>query len=614
MKYIKLLCVSALLSSISHAQTLNITSTGDVGPTTGTNWSISGNTLTVTGTANIAGSVLTNHLTNQGSLSVVGNTTSFTINVNEALSVATGVNGINLGSSGNSSDVTINSPITITGSITVYGGTVWLNGNIISSTSSDVAIYATNNVNTNSANVTIQSSGGNILLNSNVDDNGGSINLDRTTILSGGGDITLTGGSNGLTGYAEGISTDLLSGYIYQSILKGIFINGSTLNAGGGNIVMRGKGWQGTANSNTNYFPIGIDLVGYNLHSNTAGNQISTTGNGTITLTGIGGNNNNTATHGVGINFFHDVVTTTNILSTVNGAITLNGIAGTGTAVEHAGVLNDGGDLAIYSSAGSITINGTGTSSDHGFKTDASSYIGWNGSNTPTSGAIVISADKFTHAATLSINTTGSFTLKPNGTSFTTALSFPVSNVSVATGITGLTLGKTGNTANVTIASATSVSGPISLHGATIAINGAVTASASTLTLEATTALTQSAAITATSLAVKGAGAMTLNNTLNDVDYFAAGTSGSEIGNLTFVDADGFEVGVVGTLSGVYSTGTIAISSESGNITLSENISTTSTSTSAVVISPDTNGGTGVVNVSGTPRLITGNGGKVIIQ
>ena len=55
------------------AQNLNISTAGDIGPTSGTNWSISGNTLNVgaSGTANVHPDVISNHLNNTGNLTIV---------------------------------------------------------------------------------------------------------------------------------------------------------------------------------------------------------------------------------------------------------------------------------------------------------------------------------------------------------------------------------------------------------------------------------------------------------------------------------------------------------------------------------------------------------------
>ena len=72
-----LLITLIFVSPWAFSQSLTISSSGQTG-TSGTNWSTSGNTLTVTGTANIAASVIENQLA-FSSLSIEGNTTSFTM-------------------------------------------------------------------------------------------------------------------------------------------------------------------------------------------------------------------------------------------------------------------------------------------------------------------------------------------------------------------------------------------------------------------------------------------------------------------------------------------------------------------------------------------------------
>jgi hypothetical protein len=102
---------------IGWGQTLTISSGGQTG-VSGTNWSISGNTLTVTGTANIQASVIQNHLAGN-SLAIQGNTSALTVNVNEAIASATSGNGLTIGGATNTGAVTISSSISIAGALLV---------------------------------------------------------------------------------------------------------------------------------------------------------------------------------------------------------------------------------------------------------------------------------------------------------------------------------------------------------------------------------------------------------------------------------------------------------------------------------------------------------------
>ena len=70
---------------------------------------------------------------------------------------------------------------------------------------------ASTNINTTATGLTVQTAGGPILFNANVTGLGGSIDLDRLTVLSNGGNITLGGGLNG-TDYAVGTATSSMPG------------------------------------------------------------------------------------------------------------------------------------------------------------------------------------------------------------------------------------------------------------------------------------------------------------------------------------------------------------------------------------------------------------------
>jgi hypothetical protein len=78
--------------------------------------------------------------------------------------------------------------------------------------------------------------------------------------------------------------------------------------------------------------------------------------------------------------------------------------------------------------------------------------------------------------------------VEPASASFASAVTFPITNLSIANTITGLTIGKPSNEANVTIASPTSIAGPISIYGGTVALNENIESSnGGTITLFANT-------------------------------------------------------------------------------------------------------------------------------
>jgi hypothetical protein len=89
-----------LAGSALQAQNLVIQSTGDAGPTSGTKWSLSGGTLTVTGSASIRASVIESALAS-APLTIVGNNSNFEITVNQAITVTTGGHSLVMGGSNN---------------------------------------------------------------------------------------------------------------------------------------------------------------------------------------------------------------------------------------------------------------------------------------------------------------------------------------------------------------------------------------------------------------------------------------------------------------------------------------------------------------------------------
>lgn len=133
--------------------------------------------------------------------------------------------------------------------------------------SGNVILRANGNIDTSSSNSTITTGGGNIVLNSDRDaNNRGRINLGMYTVLnSNGGNITLGGGLDPESGYAEAFGDSIGVALVYTDI-----------HAGGGNIIINGRG--SPADS-----AVGI----YTDWSN-----IATNGNGTIKISGHSGGGN----------------------------------------------------------------------------------------------------------------------------------------------------------------------------------------------------------------------------------------------------------------------------------------------------------------------------------
>lgn len=116
----KLAFLAVVISILGNAQTLTISSSGQTAP--GTNWSFSGTTITVTGTANIAASYIQDKLA-VGALSIVGNTTDFSVYSDQAIA-SSASNALSIGASNNTGTVSFRSSLALGGSLTIIAGEV----------------------------------------------------------------------------------------------------------------------------------------------------------------------------------------------------------------------------------------------------------------------------------------------------------------------------------------------------------------------------------------------------------------------------------------------------------------------------------------------------------
>ncbi|MEY3500451.1 MAG: hypothetical protein RL308_2120, partial [Bacteroidota bacterium] len=378
------------------------------------------------------------------------------------LSLSSNVSGLTLGKSTNTANITLASATTIAGPISVYGGKIIAN-DLSVSTNDSIKLIASKDIEAASG-VDLSTHGGNIILSSNSDGtSGGGILMTGSTIRSYGGNITLGGGTDG-SDYAEG-SADGALGQRY----RGLWLDQTTIDAAGstanGNIVIRGRGWQGAnwVTPDNGDYAIGVDIVTSTI--------IKTAGSSTIVIDGIGGKNNKSSSHAVGVNLYNG-----SKIYTASGSLSLSGSAGTGLAREYVGILMDGGNPAsIYSSSGTIVLTGNATSINQGIKFLGNVNLGWDGINVATSGAITLNADAMSFNSVLNVKTTGLLTVRPLGNSFSSTLSWPMTNVSLASSTAGLTIGKLTNTADITFSSNTNIAGPITAYGGTVTLNANLT-------------------------------------------------------------------------------------------------------------------------------------------
>ncbi|WP_419212558.1 gliding motility-associated C-terminal domain-containing protein [Maribacter sp. X9] len=576
-----------------------------------------------------------------------------TANVN----VESTATGITLGKPGNSSALTLARAATINGSIKVYGGDIAINENLTTTAGGadgDILLKASGNI-VQAAGKSITTSGADITLWSNSDDettNGGYIYLQDNTSLdtrtssdrtandgtandTSGGAITLGGGSGTTvpTGYALNNANSFRGGINLgtESGIGARHDSNITIISGGGNISLKGR--------QTSVF--NGDAAGINAYE---GFILDAGQTGNIALEGNVSGSDASISDGMNLgNYATTAGGTASSIRTVDGDITLTGSASDATAQSRGLTLAGGGAGLFIQSTGTGNINllgtpgGTGTqynilliganilansgdinltgaSTGKIFNANFGSTIGYkSGSEVSSSTSdITVTGDDFDLSSGFNFNTAGTLAIESFGNSFTNT--FDTSQLTYSSDLTGLTIGKSTNTSTVIVGSTTSIAGPITIYGGDIAINQALTASSNnTISLNASSNVTQSAAITADNLALFGTGSFTLQNSSNNIDVLAGGDATKRLGYIAYRDADALEIGTVNP-TGIFSTGTVLVETETGNLTLSESVNTTSTSDDAIILNAGraSSAGTatgGDIIVSGTPTLTTGAGG-----
>ncbi len=406
------------------------------------------------------------------------------------LTVGNTVSGLTLGKSTNTANITFANATTIAGPITAYGGNMFLNDNLTTTgTGADVLIKGTSNINL-AASKTITTAAGDVNLWADSDDNStGYVQLlAGAAINSTGGDINMGGGANLTSDYAFGTTAETCPEVQPNTqYISGIHLRqSSSLNSGGGNISLRGQ----NANTANAAMSFGVSLRGITMNS----------GTGKISLNGVASGSGSVNGQGVsswGTLTLRSANTTTDAISIIGdasavnagvsslgvnmvtlfeatgtgGGITINGKAGTATEVIGVGM-----EGAVLAASGPITIIGESTNNVQPINFGSGMIIGKKAStNVLTSSSnVILEANSITTAGT-TIDCSGALTVRSTSTSFPSSFTWPLTNVTHAAGLSGLTIGKSTNTSTITIGTATSINGPITLYGGTLALNNALT-------------------------------------------------------------------------------------------------------------------------------------------
>ena len=181
----------------------------------------------------------------------------------------------------------------------------------------------------------------NLYLNADHDANSSGYIDIEANLASNGGNITMGGGAGPITaggGYAWGNAGNANGGY---GVTIGV-INDSMVNAGTGNIIINGHGY-----NHANAFNEGVLLA----WGTTGASGLQTT-SGNITVNGIGGN-------GTNLNYGIEVDST---ISTSSGAVSLTGTGGAGSGISNIGISVFGtvSSTGTGGGLGTVTLSGTG--------------------------------------------------------------------------------------------------------------------------------------------------------------------------------------------------------------------------------------------------------------
>lgn len=386
-----------------------------------------------------------------GSASVLGLTINNLVNLG----------GLTLGKPTNTSDITVISDISISGPISVYGGDIAVNANLTSTSVGAAALLKGSGSIEVQDNMSIQTNGGDLILWSNSDNlndghilTGQNVTLDsRQGIAStGGGHIHIGGGTDtnndGFPDDATAANANSSGGSAYGILFGNAAGSGVQLLSGGGNITLIG-GVDGNFNAAANSHGIGF-YPGYTINS----------GPGNITFNGYA-NSGGATTIGIDLMTFG----ATNASSiTTTGDLTLNGVTTVTTNNNLGIVLNNG--LTI--DAG--TVNITGNSEETG--------LILNGSIT-SDGSMTLRANSYSFNSA-NVLGQGTLTIEPLTDSNSFSETFNTTNLTLGSGLTGLTIGKPTNTSNITFGSNTTIAGPITAYGALIDVNANLSSNATT--------------------------------------------------------------------------------------------------------------------------------------
>jgi hypothetical protein len=334
-------------------------------------------------------------------------------------------------------------------------------------------------VNTATKSITT-SSAGNIVFWANSSGTGGEVDTggSNVTINSSGGDIVVAGGAddgaNGGTS-ADGIPDNFLLGRTWNHTAR---LNAS-MTSGNGDILVRSQAASGSTASAMSALQVN------------AGVQI-TASSGTIRFDARQNSGNTSASNQYSI--WLGTGGARAVIRSATGNVILNGDASLSNRAQRRGIILYGVDIAA--TTGNVELNGISPGTTASFD-----VLGWDTSTVTAGGNILVSGARTSGTEFITFNAGGTTTLtvgqliggdaggdtsnapsvatafagsgsvviQPTSASFTAAQT--LANVTIASTVTGLTVGKSGNTAAVTLPVAYSIAGDINVFSGAVAVN-----------------------------------------------------------------------------------------------------------------------------------------------
>lgn len=439
--------------------------------------------------------------------------------------------------------------------------------------------------------------------------------------LSATGPISIYGGN--ITANAN-LTTSLLNSEILLKASGNITTAANrTLQTNGGNLTL----WSDSDSLNG-----GSILVGdANTFNTVNGSTIAITGGGRITLAGgtaidasglptgpassVTSGVQGIAIGGAGVSTFYSA----------NGDILIKGEYGSASGASPAGV--DLKNINILSSSGAIRVDG----GRGGIQVSGASILGSNtsGSASTSSSNVTLVGDylgkstmnldsnanylnAYTLSSPLQINTAGDiYVSQVSGFAGGSPVAFN-SKFRVSNDARSLTI--SGGIGALEITGAQNLTaGRITVNDENLTVSAAI--QADTVVMNAATAISSVkynnvGKIVANRLLAKGYGTVNFANSTNNVGTLSA----FNVGAFNFTNAGALTIGSVDLVNGISATGSVSVSTKVGDLTLEQNVSTTSASSAALVLNAGMDAAVGTTTggniiFSGNPNVTVGLGG-----